>query len=50
MYPVSSKLERLAALKTTLDRTNHLDEELVRSIILHTCQGDPFTTLAPSVP
>ena len=46
MYPVSSKLERLAALKTTLDRTSHLDEELVRSIILHTCQGNPFTTLA----
>ena len=46
MYPVSSKLERLAALKTTLDRTDHLDEELVRSIILHTCQGNPFTTLA----
>ena len=42
MYPVSSRLERLAALKTTLDRTNHLDEELVRSIILHTCQGNPF--------
>lgn len=46
MYPVPAKLERLAALKTTLDRTDHLDEELVRSIILHTCQGNPFATLA----
>lgn len=45
MYPVSSRLERLAALKTTLDRADHLDEGLVRSIILHTCQGNPITTL-----
>lgn len=45
MYLVSSKLERLAALKTTLDRADHLDEELVRSIILHTCQDNPFATL-----
>jgi hypothetical protein len=45
MYPGSSKLERLAALKTTLDRADRLDEELVRSIILHTCRGNPFVTL-----
>jgi hypothetical protein len=46
MYLVSSKLERLAALRTTLDRADHQDEELIRSIILHTCQGNPFATMA----
>lgn len=45
MYLASSKLERLAAIKTTLDKADHLDEELVRSIILHTCNGNTFATL-----
>jgi hypothetical protein len=45
MYLASSKLERLAAIKTTLDKADHLDDELVRPIILHTCNGNPFATL-----
>jgi len=46
MYLVSSKLDRLVALRTTLDRTDHLDEELIRAIILHTCESNPFATLS----